>query len=271
VLSIGEFSKICGVTTRTLRHYDSIGLLKPVHIHPDTGYRFYDVSQLRRLLLITRLKDYCFSLDEIVFLLASPDKKYLLEKITVKKKELRAKIDYYKTLEHRLTLDILHLERGVDIMSFLDEIQVTLVEVQPQPILHSRQRMSIEDYGTYIGKLFEQANLQTLPISGPPMSIYHDKEFDPADNDTEVALPVQGQNAHTRILSGGLCATATCQGPYSNLPHVYAKLTEWIGENNYVMAAPPYEQYLKGPMEAPAADTFVTQIYFPVQKVGQPE
>ena len=29
MLSIGEFSKICQVTVKTLRHYDRIGLLKP--------------------------------------------------------------------------------------------------------------------------------------------------------------------------------------------------------------------------------------------------
>ncbi len=33
MLSIGEFSKICHVTTRALRHYDDIDLIKPVKIN----------------------------------------------------------------------------------------------------------------------------------------------------------------------------------------------------------------------------------------------
>ena len=37
--SIGMFSKIHHVTTKTLRHYDEIGLLKPAFTAPDTGYR----------------------------------------------------------------------------------------------------------------------------------------------------------------------------------------------------------------------------------------
>jgi effector-binding domain-containing protein len=77
-------------------------------------------------------------------------------------------------------------------------------------------------------RIFELAYSQNMQISDSPMSIYHDKEFDPADNDTEVALPVQTSNHYTRILSGGLCATATCSGAYSKLPHSYAKLMEWI-------------------------------------------
>jgi DNA-binding transcriptional MerR regulator len=266
VFSIGEFSKICGVTTRTLRHYDTIGLLKPIHTHPITGYRFYDVAQLRDLLLITRLKDYNFSLDEIAIITSTPGKKYFLAQITAKKLEFHSRIDKYKYLEHRLELDILNLERGADIMSFIDEIQVTLTETKPQHILYSRQRISVEDYCKYMDKLLKLACSQNMEISGAPISIYHDKEFDPADNDTEIALPIHDQNQYTRVLSGGLCATATCKGAYSNLPNVYAKLAEWIKENNYEVVSAPYEQYLKGPTEAQSDEDFVTQIYFPIKK-----
>ena len=266
MLSIGEFSKICGVTTRTLRHYDTIGLIKPTHINPDTSYRFYDVSQIRQMLLINRLKSYNFSLEEISEIISIHDKNYILTQITAKRNELQSKIEQYKILENQLKFDILNLEKGVDIMSFIDDIQVTLIETKPQHILYSRQHMSVDDYCKYIGKLFELAHSNRMQFAGAPMSIYHDKEFDPANNDTEVALPVQAQNQHTRLLAGGLCATATCKGAYSNLPNSYAKLTEWINENGYAIISAPYEQYLKGPMESQSADNFITQIYFPVKK-----
>ncbi|WP_294341724.1 MerR family DNA-binding transcriptional regulator [uncultured Clostridium sp.] len=35
MLTIGEFSKICKVSSRTLRHYDSINLIKPKKINED--------------------------------------------------------------------------------------------------------------------------------------------------------------------------------------------------------------------------------------------
>ena len=66
---IGEFSKICQVSVKTLRHYDRIGLLKPAEVDRFTGYRYYDRSQLERMLVIQRLKRYGFSLDEIQSLL----------------------------------------------------------------------------------------------------------------------------------------------------------------------------------------------------------
>lgn len=64
-LSIGEMAKLRGVTVDTLRHYDKIGLLKPFHIDPETGYRYYSISQYEVLGTIKELRSIGFSLEEI--------------------------------------------------------------------------------------------------------------------------------------------------------------------------------------------------------------
>jgi hypothetical protein len=46
MFSIGEFARLGGVSVRTLRHYDEIGLLRPATVDPDTGYRGYAAGQL---------------------------------------------------------------------------------------------------------------------------------------------------------------------------------------------------------------------------------
>jgi len=48
-LSIGEVSKLSGVSIRCLRYYDELGILKPVYINPETKYRFYSIEQLTTL------------------------------------------------------------------------------------------------------------------------------------------------------------------------------------------------------------------------------
>jgi DNA-binding transcriptional MerR regulator len=65
MLKIGEFAQACRVTVRTLRHYDEIGLLKPAHVDPWTGYRYYARDQAARLSRITTLKDLGLSLEQI--------------------------------------------------------------------------------------------------------------------------------------------------------------------------------------------------------------
>ena len=65
VLKIGEFSSLAQISIRTLRHYDEVGLLRPMHVEADSGYRYYSVSQLPRLHRILALRDLGFPLDRI--------------------------------------------------------------------------------------------------------------------------------------------------------------------------------------------------------------
>jgi len=61
----GEFSRIARVSKRLLHYYDEIGLLKPAHIDPQTGYRYYSAKQLPQLNRILALKDLGLALDHI--------------------------------------------------------------------------------------------------------------------------------------------------------------------------------------------------------------
>jgi DNA-binding transcriptional MerR regulator len=64
MLNIGEFSRLGQVSPRMLRHYDETGLIKPVLVDPQTGYRFYEVAQLGRLHRLVALRDLGFSLEQ---------------------------------------------------------------------------------------------------------------------------------------------------------------------------------------------------------------
>ena len=71
--STGEFAKIAGVTLRTIRYYDKIGLLKPTKVL-NNGYRRYCNSDLITLQKIVSLKQLGFSLEEIYPLIQDNDK-----------------------------------------------------------------------------------------------------------------------------------------------------------------------------------------------------
>ena len=53
MLQIGEFSKICQVSVKTLHHYDKIGLLAPTEVDRITGYRFYQLEQIDTMNVLT--------------------------------------------------------------------------------------------------------------------------------------------------------------------------------------------------------------------------
>ncbi|GAA4237367.1 DNA-binding transcriptional MerR regulator [Streptosporangium album] len=65
MFTIGDFAKHGRVSVRMLRHYDAIGLLRPAHVDPASGYRLYEAGQLARLNRVIALKDLGFTLQQV--------------------------------------------------------------------------------------------------------------------------------------------------------------------------------------------------------------
>ncbi len=62
-MHIGELAERTGLSLRTIRHYDEIGILKPTG-RTEGGFRLYTAEDESRLLLIRRMKPLGYSLDE---------------------------------------------------------------------------------------------------------------------------------------------------------------------------------------------------------------
>lgn len=69
--SIQQIAKLAGTTSRTLRHYDDIGLLSPSSVGRN-GYRHYDEAALVRLQRILLLRELGLALPQIADVLARP-------------------------------------------------------------------------------------------------------------------------------------------------------------------------------------------------------
>lgn len=61
---VGELARVAGVSVRTLRHYDAIGLLRPAQ-RSASGYREYTGEDVHRLYRVIALRRLGLSLDEI--------------------------------------------------------------------------------------------------------------------------------------------------------------------------------------------------------------
>lgn len=66
LLSISQLAKLRKLTPETLRHYDRIGLIKPVYVDPQTKYRYYSIRQYEKIGTIKELRQLGMSLDMIV-------------------------------------------------------------------------------------------------------------------------------------------------------------------------------------------------------------
>jgi len=272
MLSIGEFSNICKVSTKTLRYYAEIGLILPDEINPENGYRYYSVEQLETMLFINRLKSYNFSLEEIKTILESEellDEKLYLA-LTKKKKEIEKQVQEFKKTLDQLNNDISNLKQGKSIMSYLESIDVQLVEVPKMYLLSIRKMVHeyefAEEYGNCFSKLFKKIQDDKLTILAPPMVLFHSAEFSSFGLDTEFAITVKEYVTGTRDFYPGLCLKTVLYGSYSDLSSAYTKQREWAEKEGYESNNALYEVYVTDPSQVSKESELITEIYYPVKK-----
>ena len=63
-MNIGEAAQDSGVPSKTIRYYESIGLVPPAH-RTDSGYRIYDISDVERLRFILRARSLGFTVRDV--------------------------------------------------------------------------------------------------------------------------------------------------------------------------------------------------------------
>lgn len=272
MLSIGEFSNICKVSTKTLRYYAEIGLLEPSEVNPENGYRYYSIDQLEKMLFISRLKSYSFSLDEIKEIVEADAEKSdkLYTAFLRKKQEIEKHLECYNQILNQLDTDLNSIEQGESIMSYMDDIDVHLVDVPKMCILFVRKSVQQEDfpmeYAKCYEKLFKRIATTRLTMCGAPMVLFHSAEFTPAGMDTEFAIPVKEYVTGTRDFTPGLCLKTVVNGPYTDLTSVYAKQTEWAEKEGYKSNGPLFEVYVTDPSQVANEMENITEVYYPVKK-----
>lgn len=266
MLSIGQFSKICLVSIKTLRYYDKIGLMAPQTIDEFTGYRYYSEDQLSEMLLIQRLKRYGFSLADIREFLQSNDQRALFSKLEQQRFLLKQQIQDTTLVCGELEQHIKDFERTGNIMGYQKNYTIELKETGDLTILSSRQNMSVDEFGLYYGKLYEKIARDHLTATGIVLAVYHDEEFSPDCSDIELAVTISETDQATRTIPGGLCAMTVHHGAYSNLSDSYGAIVKWISDNGYETAGCPYEIYRKNQFTGDPMEQWETDIYFPVKK-----
>ena len=72
LLQIGDVAERTGLSLRTVRHYEEVGLLPPAERSPG-GFRLYDEATVERLLVIKKMKPLEFTLEQMRELLDALD------------------------------------------------------------------------------------------------------------------------------------------------------------------------------------------------------
>ncbi len=262
MLTISEFSRLSHVSPRMLRHYDTLGLLRPETVG-ENGYRYYRQEQLAPLIRIQWLSSYGFSLREIGVLLTMEDKellKRLREQRQVLQEELQAKTGRL----HQLEADILRLE-GAEIME--NKYHVVLLEDPEQKVFSLRKVIGVDQYHQLFTDLRREAAARGLTQAGPIQMLYHDLDFNPESADVEAQMVVAQNGPGVTIKPRFLCAAVQHIGPYQTLHQAYGALCGWLARHTeYRPCAAAMDRYLNDPHQTAPQD-LKTGVLFPVERV----
>lgn len=266
MLSIGEFSKICQVSVKTLHHYDKIGLLVPKKVDAATGYRYYDQEQLERMLLIGRLKRYGMSLEEIRLFLDCGDDRVRLATLRKQAETLAKQQQALSLVGRELDAHLQNFERTGDMMDYQRHYAVTLATAPEIPVCTSRQVMGVAEFGNYYSGIFERMAREGLTPTGLTGAVYYDEVFNHEASDIELVVGVQEAEKADKIIGGQRCAMTLHKGAYSTLSDAYAALVIWIEDNGYAWNGAPFELYRKTQFDTLQPEEWETEIYFPIRE-----
>jgi DNA-binding transcriptional MerR regulator len=241
MFTIGEFARFGGVSVRTLRHYDEVGLLRPASVDPSTGYRGYSAAQLRQLNRIIALKELGLSLTQIRRLLDGVTLDELRGMLILRRAQLEQELDRQKNhlLGVEARLRSIAKEDGMP----ADDIVVKTIPVTGVVALSGQARAQMtEAIVPVVNQLVAQFDELGIPDrvlrSGPRILLYergHGEEVT-----VVLAMPVSEPPgelpapAHYRVLPELEAAVAVRSGPAASIfPMVYHDLVQWIEERGY--------------------------------------
>jgi len=249
--TIGEFSKITGLSVKTLRFYHEEGLLAPSSVDEQTGYRYYDAGKIEVARVICRLRELEFSLEEIAAILRKAgDDRDILGYLERHKEELATRTRHYRQIVNRLD-HMIRQEREGRMAMQNETYDVQEKTIEPMLLAGVRMKGKYSD----CGKGFSQIGRRLGRfICGPCFLLHYDHEYKEGDADFEACFPVRdgARSKHAdgialRELPGGRCVTLLHKGPYDQLGRSYEKILTYIKNKGYCIQSPSREVYLKGP------------------------
>ena len=271
MFSIGEFARLGGVSVRTLRHYDEIGLLRPASVDPGTGYRGYTAQQLGQLNRIMALKELGLSLTQARRLLDGITLDELRGMLLLRRAQLEHELEQHKNQLLGVEGRLRSIARE-DAMPADDIVAKKIPALGAVVIAGQAPAFGPENIVPVVNRLAEQFDQlgihDRVKEAGPRLIFY---EYEDGENVTvHLALPVTEAPgelpapAHYRVLPQVEAAISVRAGPAASIfPMVYHDLARWIDERGYRAVGPGREVWVNEVHDIADAAQQVFEIQLP--------
>ena len=261
---IGEFSSMSKTTIKTLRYYEKENLIKPVYIDQNTGYRYYETSQLLELSKIISLRQIGISIIDIKKILNGHDMKEILKK---RKEEIEKELNNYNIQLSKI--NYLLEENNMNNEIFIKEIPSYIVYYRDGIIDNFSQ---IPSFVLEAGEECAKANPNLKCLTPDYCYIsYLDGEYKENNIKIRYAQAVEKEGKETEKIKfmQEEAITAVCiyhKGSYENLRDSYNIIIKYIETNGYKIVGNPRECYIDGCWNKENENDYLTEIQFPIMR-----
>jgi DNA-binding transcriptional MerR regulator len=263
-VAIGEFSRLCHLSTKTLRYYHDIELLVPAAVDEATGHRRYSTGQVPDAHLIRRLRRLDMPLAEIRGVLGEPDDGARLAALARHLDRMEAELSRTRDV-------VASLRRLLDAAP---PVPVAYRRAAASAVLQVRARLARAEVEQWCGETFPTlfgmlAELGADP-SGAPGSTYAPEFFEGEEGEVVAFVPVLAEVVRAGddrfgVLPQRRFAIAVHTGPYSDCDLTYGRLGSHVAEHDAALAEPIVERYLVGPPLTEDPERFQTEICWPIR------
>jgi DNA-binding transcriptional MerR regulator len=270
LIPIGRFAQITHLSVKALRICAKEGLLQPVYVDPDSGYRYYTLAQAAIAARIRLLRLIDMPLEEIRAVLQVTDLEAMQAYLST----------HQQRIQDRIARDqqaLLLLQRIRDQPDAFLSFEVRVKEVPDRPVLSVSTHAGYGTFGQTIraafGTLVSFATEMAVDApSSPPVVIIHQytpQEYQEKGTHFEVCLPVPrlmggGEGIVSTLLPGGIVASVVHVGPYHELELIYPMLGAWIEAHGYRITGPPRNLILTNHARVSDPAGYQTEVQWPI-------
>lgn len=262
-LTIGEFARATHLSVRTLRRYHESGLLEPASVDAATGYRYYATRQIPLAQVIHRLRELDVPLVEVSRIIASDDPETRSTLIAGHLDRLQKSLDRTRAAVTSLQR-LLRPEPG--------ELQVVLRTEPARLVAGITEVVAVGDVLRWYDGAMAELDVLVRERLGPAGGHYDNELFADGRGTVLVYYPVVEAPALGRVhgveLPAVELAATVHHGSHDDIDVTYGRLATWVHEHTLAVAGPVQETYLVGPRDNPDADTWRTEIAWPVFRIS---
>ncbi|MYX30926.1 MerR family transcriptional regulator [Streptomyces sp. SID8381] len=272
MFTIGDFARHGRVSVRMLRHYDATGLLRPAHVDPASGYRYYTAAQLARLNRIIALKDLGFTLQQVGDIV---EEKVGAEELRGMLRLRRAELETAVAEARARLVQVEARLRAIESEGHMptnDVIIKNVPAVRVAELTATAAGFTPEDIGPVIGPLYEELfrhlDAAGVPVTGPGIAYYEDAPEGGGRISVHAAVQVSAplRTGVFRVLDLpplDQAATIVHRGSMDAVLPTAQALARWIDANGYRSTGYPREINLECPANR---DDWVTELQAPVTR-----